>query len=277
MRYIPATKMSGTGNDFVMVDNREGLLGEEEKRAFVAEVCRRRVSVGADGAIFVERPTVPGHDFRMRYFNADGGEVEMCGNGIRCLAKYVWDRGLSGKETLEVETLAGIVRPARTGDLVRVDMGEPELEGRKVPVNLDGLVKDYPLSVLDREFRITCVSMGNPHAVIFVDRVDGFPVGTYGPVIERLDLFPRRTNVEFVEVAGRGHIRMRVWERGSGETMACGTGAAASAVAAHLNGHTARLVEVELLGGVLVIEWRQDNRVFMTGPAVDVFEGSVEV
>lgn len=267
------TKMHGTGNDFIVIDGRS--LELADLQGLSRKLCHRRFGVGADQIlIFGESATA---DFSMRIFNADGGEVEMCGNGIRCFAKYVWDHGMSGKDRLSVETLAGIIRPERFGDLVRVDMGEPAFDGRSIPVNLDGVVKDYPLSVLDREFRITCVSMGNPHAVIFVDKVDGFPVEVYGPVIERHELFPKRTNVEFIEVSGRERIRMRVWERGSGETLACGTGASAAVVAAHLNGHTGRTVEVELLGGVLVINWRDDNRVFMTGPAVEVFTGVVEV
>jgi diaminopimelate epimerase len=264
--------MHGTGNDFIMIDGRGRELAD--MRGLARKLCHRRFGVGADQILILGDSSEA--DFSMRIFNADGSEVEMCGNGIRCFAKYVWDRGLSDADPLTVETQAGIIRPARAGDLVRVDMGEPQLDGRKVPVNLDGFVKDYPLPVLDREFRMTCVSMGNPHAVIFVDRVDGFPVETYGPVIERHELFPRRTNVEFIEVIGRERLRMRVWERGAGETLACGTGACAAAVAAHLNGHAGRKVEVELLGGVLSINWREDNRVFMTGPAVEVFEGAVE-
>ncbi len=266
------TKMHGIGNDFILIDCRDmqlaGLPGLAKR------LCDRRFGIGADQILLLGESAAA--DFSMRIFNADGSEVEMCGNGIRCLAKYVWDRGLSDKETLRVETPGGIIQPERAGELVRVDMGEPVLEGRLIPVNLNGEVKGHPLQALDREFRITCVSMGNPHAVIFVDGVEGLDVERYGSVIERHELFPKRTNVEFIEVIGRDRIRMRVWERGAGETLACGTGACAAAVASHLNGHTGRRVSVELRGGVLHVEWREDNRVFMTGPAAEVFEGVVE-
>ncbi len=267
------TKMHGLGNDFILIDCRglqlSGMPGLAKR------LCDRRLGIGADQILLLGES--PAADFSMRIFNADGSEVEMCGNGIRCLAKYVWDRGLSDKEVLRVDTPAGIIRPERAGEMVRVDMGEPVLEGRLIPVNLRGEVRDHPLRVLDREFRITCVSMGNPHAVIFVDRVEGLDVAGYGSVIERHELFPKRTNVEFIEVLNGDSIRMRVWERGAGETLACGTGACAAAVASHLNGHTGRRVAVELRGGVLHIEWSKDNRVFMTGPAAEVFDGAVKV
>jgi diaminopimelate epimerase len=216
-------------------------------------------------------------DFKMLIFNADGSEVEMCGNGIRCFAKYIWDRRLSQKEILSIETAAGIIKTERAGQEVKVDMGEPVLDGRSIPVNLDGMAKDFPLKIEDKEFKITTVSMGNPHAVIFVEDVDSFGVGKYGPLIEKHELFPKRINVEFIQVLNRERIRMRVWERGSGETMACGTGASAAGVAANLNGLTGRKVNVLLDGGELLIEWKDDNHVYMTGPAVEVFEGSIKL
>jgi diaminopimelate epimerase len=217
-------------------------------------------------------------DFKMKIFNADGGEVEMCGNGIRCLAKYIWDRRLSKKDILNIETLAGIIKPERAGEQVRVDMGEPIFEPERIPVNIKSSppIIDYPLRIKDREFKITCVSMGNPHAVIFLDEdISKFPVHVYGPEIENHLLFPRRTNVEFVNVINKNKAVMRVWERGSGETPACGTGASATGVASILKGLTGRKITVQLPGGKLVIEWANNNCVYMTGPAVEVFEGTV--
>lgn len=271
------TKMHGLGNDFVLIDCRDkafsvqrSAFGELSKK-----LCHRRFGIGADQVLLLYPSTVA--DFKMMVFNADGSEVEMCGNGIRCLAKYIWDRGLSAKEILSVETAAGIIRPERAGQLVKVDMGQPVLEGRLIPVNIDGMVRDFPLKIEGKEFRITAVSMGNPHAVIFVDDVDGFDVKRYGPLIENHEFFPKRTNVEFIQVLDSERIRMRVWERGAGETMACGTGASAAVVAANLKGFTGRRVNVLLAGGELMIEWKEDNHVYMTGPAVDVFEGSIKL
>jgi diaminopimelate epimerase len=271
------TKMHGLGNDFIVIDCRDEAVSRE--LAPIGEIskrlCHRRFGIGADQVLLLYNSERA--DFGMRIFNADGSEVEMCGNGIRCFAKYIWDRGLSDKGVLDVETVAGIIRPERSGDLVRVDMGEPVLEGRQIPVSHDGQVKDFPLKILDREFKITCVSMGNPHAVIVVDDAAQFDVARYGPLIERDGFFPKRTNVEFIHVIDRGRIRMRVWERGAGETMACGTGASAAAVAANLKGLADRRVAVVLNGGELVIEWKEDNHVYMTGPAVEVFEGRVNL
>ena len=274
-RRILFTKMQGTGNDFVLLDAlSHDLSGFDFARAS-RRLLDRRFGVGAD-QLLVLLPASEKSRLRMRIFNADGSEVQMCGNGIRCLARYVWDRGLApGKERLEIETLAGIIVPEEKGELVRVDMGAPRLEGREVPVRVDGRVVDYPLEVEGRRFSVTCVSMGNPHAVIFVDKVAGFPVSLYGPRIENHPLFPERTNVEFIEVADKGRIRMRVWERGSGETLACGTGASASVVASVLKGLTSRSVEVELSGGRLDIEWAGNGHVYMTGPAEEVFQGEI--
>ena len=264
--------MHAIGNDFVLVDVREYPI--EDPSGFARRACDRRFGIGADQVLILDSSEKA--DLRMGIFNADGSEVEMCGNGIRAFAKYVWDRGLSDKDPLEVETLAGIIRPSRDGEMVRVDMGEPELDGRKIPVALDGQVVDHPLKIDDREFEITCVSMGNPHAVIYVDDVKGFPVERYGPVIERHGLFPNRINVEFVQKVSESEIRMRVWERGAGETLACGTGASASVVASIVKGLTSRSVIVHLPGGDLLIEWPEKGRVYMTGPAAEVFEGEIK-
>jgi diaminopimelate epimerase len=231
----------------------------------------------------------------MLIFNADGSEVEMCGNGIRCLAKYIWDRKLSGKNVLAIETLAGVIKPEKAGEMVKVDMGGPIFEPEKIPVKIQnsdirpqtpphpplvkggsrGGIVDYPLRIADKEFRITCVSMGNPHAVIVVDDVAKFPVTYYGPMIEAHAIFPRKSNVEFIEIISGKEIKMRVWERGAGETTACGTGACAAAVASNVKGLTDGNVTVHLRGGDLLIERASDNHVYMTGPAVEVFEGII--
>lgn len=267
------TKMHGLGNDFVLIDCRALRLRHLPELS--RRLCHRRFGIGADQLLLLDDSAQA--DFRMRIFNADGSEVEMCGNGIRCFAKYIWDRDLSRKSPLAVETLAGIIRPEKADGMVKVDMGVPVLEGRRIPVDLDGVIRDHPLQVADREFAITCVSMGNPHAVIFVEDVDALDVARYGPLIERHGLFPKRVNVEFIEVKDRGHLKMRVWERGSGETMACGTGASAAAVAANLNGLADRGVKVSLLGGDLLIGIGEDGRVSMTGPAVEVFDGRIDL
>ncbi len=281
------TKMHGLGNDFILIDclKDESGVRSLEFGELSKKLCRRRFGIGADQLLLLY--TSKSADFMMRIFNADGSEVEMCGNGIRCFAKYIWDKGLSDKRILEVETMAGIMRPEKADGLVRVDMGEPVFEPEKIPVRIQDRcascimhhaskpIIDYLLQIEDREFKITCVSMGNPHAVIIVDNVPEFPVAYYGPMIENHHLFPRRTNVEFVEVLNSSEIRMRVWERGAGETMACGTGAAASAVAAHLKGLAEKSVTVHLKGGDLYIEWAGDNHVYMTGPAEEVFTGAI--
>ncbi len=317
---IPFTKMHGLGNDFVLVDCRKhALSGFFHMASLASKLCNRRFGIGADQLLLL-CPSESA-DFRMEIYNADGSQVEMCGNGIRCLAKYIWDKGLSTEDMLQIETLAGTIRPGRAGELVRVDMGEPVLEPEKIPVNIkdsnessvtsnelktkdkdlslspdpllvtrDSLlvtdevtrysspVIDHPLQIRDREFRVTCVSMGNPHAVIFLDEdLSDFPVAVYGPEIENHPAFPKRTNVEFVNVKSRSELVMRVWERGSGETMACGTGASATGVAAMEKGLVDRKVTVNLLGGQLIIEWMENNRVYMTGPAVEVFEGKIEL
>lgn len=298
---IRFTKMHGLGNDFILIDCREepfsvaqGVIEDISKR-----LCDRRFGIGADQLLLL---CPSGNaDFRMRIFNADGSEVEMCGNGIRCLARYVWDKNLSQKSPLEIETLAGIIRPEKVDDGIRVDMGKPLFSPAKIPVALppdvdtrlpsnvhliphfqregfaDGVVFDYPLRVADRKFSITCVSMGNPHTVTYVDDVWSFPVSRYGPMIETHAMFPQRTNVEFAQVIHESAIKMRVWERGAGETLACGTGASATAVVSALKGFTGPRVTVHLLGGDLFIELGTDGHVYMTGPAVEVFEGQIDI
>ncbi len=283
-KTIPFVKMHGCGNDYIYVDCRERVV--EDPAALARRLSDRHFGVGADGLILIlpsERA-----DFRMRIFNADGSEAEMCGNGIRCFAKYLYDRRLIASEQTTIETGAGVLTvriQARDGvaRAVTVNMGTPRLERSEIPIEgPPGRAVDDELTIeLPHEgnitLRYTAVSMGNPHCVIFVEGLDDYPVATHGPLIENHRLFPNRTNVEFVEVLGRNELKMRVWERGSGETLACGTGASASLVAAALNGKTDRRATVHLLGGDLEIEWADDGCVYLTGPAEEVFEGVVEL
>ena len=270
---IRFTKMHGLGNDFIVLDCRKKDVPNIAR--VIKKVSDRRFGIGFDQALVLKASKKA--DYRMDIYNNDGTRVEMCGNGIRCLARYIWDRNLTRKARLSIETLAGIIRPEKSGRLVRVDMGEPVFSGALIPVAKDGLIKDYPLKVKGKVFKATCVSMGNPHCVIFVKDVDRFPVGQWGPLIEKDKFFPKKVNVEFIEVEGKGSIKMRVWERGSGETLACGTGASAAAVVAHLQGFTGSRCTVRLRGGDLLIEWARDNHVYMTGPAEEVFTGEFDI
>ena len=284
--------MHGLGNDFILIDciTQKFKVKSEELKVLSKKLCHRQFGIGADQLLLLYPSRTA--DFKMRIFNADGSEVEMCGNGIRCLARYIWSRRLSGKLTLNIETPAGIILPGEKGNMVRVDMDEPILEPEKIPVKTSSkfniqsskittpnskLLIDYPLRIEDREFKITCVSMGNPHAVIVVDNVMAFPVTYYGPLLEKHKIFPKRTNVEFIEILNPSEIKMRVWERGAGETMACGTGASAAAVASSLKGLSKKNVTVHLAGGDLLIEWAEDNHVYMTGPAEEVFTGQIDI
>jgi len=270
-------KMHGAGNDYVYVNGFEERVPEPEKLA--VEVSRPHFGIGSDGLILILPSEVA--DVRMRMFNADGSESEMCGNGIRCVAKYAWDHGIVDKKEIRAETLAGILtlqiftNDSGKAARVRVMMGKPRLVPRDIPMRQEGEgpVVSQELRILDRTFKITCVSMGNPHCVIFVPEVESFPVEKYGPPIENNPLFPNRTNVEFVEIISRSEVRQRTWERGSGETLACGTGACAVTVAGALNGLTERRIVNHLLGGDLELEWAEGDEVYMTGPAVQVFEG----
>ncbi len=265
--------MHGLGNDFVILDNRKGRIRNLKKLA--VKICERRFGIGADQLLVLRNSKKA--DFRMLIINADGSEVEMCGNGIRCLAKYIWDNNI-GSQKLAIETLAGIIYPEKSGSQIKVDMGEPLFDGNDIPIRIKGAVINHPLIIKGTTFRITCVSMGNPHTVILTGNADRAPVETVGPVIERHRLFPQRTNVEFIQILNRKNIKMRVWERGAGETLACGTGASAAAVASSLLGLTDRKVSIHLKGGKLLINWsKKDNRVYMTGPAVKVFDGFIEV
>ncbi len=272
------TKWQGCGNDFVLLDCRAQEPADYCELAI--KMCDRHYGIGADGIIAVLPSTLPDVPLRMRIFNTDGSEAEMCGNGIRCFARLAYEQGMVDSEEFKVETGAGVLVPhvvVENGQVqaVRVDMGEPILAGDDIPVTGfgSGRVISEPLTVAGQEFHMTCVSMGNPHCVIFVDDAEAFPIFELGPQFEHHGRFPRKTNTEFVEVKDRTHVRMRVWERGAAVTLACGTGACATTVAGVLNDKIDRKVEVQLDGGKLVVEWVANNHVFMTGPAEQVFAG----
>ena len=274
------TKMHGCGNDYVYVNLFEEQI-ENPAKVSIA-VSDRHFGIGSDGLITIGASEIA--DFRMRIYNADGSEAEMCGNGIRCVAKYVYDHKLTDKAEITVETGAGVKTLQLTVEddkvtLVRVDMGEPILTPDEIPVVADGdRVVDEPIVVDDKEWRMTCVSMGNPHAVVFVDDVAHFELEKYGPLFENHVRFPKRTNTEFVQIISRNEAIMRVWERGSAETWACGTGTCATVMACILNGLTENDVLVHLRGGDLRIVYdEKSNHVFMTGPATEVFEGEIQL
>ena len=266
-------KMHGLGNDFIVLDSRR--TGYVPQPAVAARLCHRRFGIGADQVLILLRSKKA--DYRMVILNADGGEVEMCGNGIRALALFLRRRRISRKSRFRIETLAGIIVPEVIGKQVRVDMGEPIFEPSRIPVALPEAPLNRPLEVDCNRFQVTAVSMGNPHCVIPVDQVDQVPLDQLGPKIEHHPWFPRRANVEFVQVLNRRHLKVRVWERGAGATLACGTGACASLVALVKLGLAERKATVSLPGGDLQIEWAKSNRVLMTGPAEMVFQGSVEI
>ena len=276
---INFVKMEGLGNDYIYIDAINQNI--ENRSELAVKLSDRHFGIGGDGIILICESKVA--DFRMQMFNNDGSEAEMCGNGIRCVGKFVYDEGLTDKKQVTIETLAGI----KVLDLniengkvksVKVDMGEPILEAKKIPVVSDEMpVKNLNLNSCDKDFKFTCVSMGNPHAVTFIEEpVDEFDVCKYGRVLEVDKVFPKKVNVEFINIIDRKKIKMRVWERGTGETLACGTGACAATVAGILNGYTDRKVTVELLGGYLEIEWNEeDNHVYMTGTATKIFKGEI--
>jgi diaminopimelate epimerase len=270
------TKMQGAGNDYVYVDGFAEPMPEDPAET-ARQVADRHFGVGGDGLILICPSEIA--DARMRMFNADGSEAEMCGNGIRCVAKYVHDHGICSKPELRIETGAGVldlelvVAQGRV-ERVRVDMGPPRLVAAEIPTTLSGEpVVDVPLKVAGHELSVSCVSMGNPHCVTFVGELSDHWVLEIGPLVECDPHFPQRINAEFVEVLSRDEVRMRVWERGSGETLACGTGACAVCVAGVLSGRTDRRIVAHLPGGDLELEWGPDDHVYMTGPAVEVFNG----
>ena len=272
------TKMEGLGNDYVYVNCFRETVDNPSEVA--KKVSDRHFGIGSDGLILIKPSGVA--DFRMDMYNADGSQAEMCGNGIRCVAKYVYDYGLTDKTSISIETLAGIkyldlqVTDGKVS-LITVNMGSPELIPDKIPVISDSKrVVDEPIEVDGTTYKMTCVSMGNPHCIVFVEDTASFPLETVGPLFENHERFPKRVNTEFIQLLDRKTVNMRVWERGSGETLACGTGACASAVACILNGLTEDEITLHLLGGDLIVRWDQeDNLVYMTGPARVVFDGEI--
>jgi diaminopimelate epimerase len=269
-------KMHGLGNDYIVIDNRNEKISDAEAVELAQRLCERRFSVGADGLLLVSNSSLA--DVRMRIFNADGSEAEMCGNGIRCFAKYCYENNITKKNELTVETLAGTKRAWLTVEdstvtSVMVDMGTPMLERSKIPMLGRGTCINEDLQANGEKYKATCLSVGNPHCVIFVDAIDDFPVKNIGSKIENHSAFPERTNVEFAQVLNKNELKLRVWERGVGETLACGTGACAAVVAGNLLKKIGNKVRVHLVGGDLEVEYAE--RMFLSGPAEKVFEGKL--
>lgn len=276
------TKMHGCGNDYIYVDGTKEILTPQEKPEVVRRLSDRHFGIGGDGVIFINPSREA--DFEMEMYNMDGSRAEMCGNGIRCVAKFVYDKGLTDKTSISVISCGKIkylTLSIENGKVstVRVNMGSPILKAKDIPVISDKeeVIGDE-IEVAGETYKMTCVSMGNPHAVVFVDEVAGLPLEKIGPLFENHVRFPKRVNTEFVKILDENTVEMRVWERGTGETLACGTGACATVVACVLNGLTKEQVTVKLLGGNLQIQWdRESNLVYMTGPATTVFEGEIEI
>lgn len=297
---IRFTKMHGCGNDYVYINGGKELIPQEKKSELARKVSDRHFGIGSDGLIFINPVDDPAVDFEMEMYNADGSRSEMCGNGIRCVAKYVYDHRLTNKKQLTIVSAGKNKYINLTVDAddkvtsVKVDMGAPILKAAEVPVSvsansncvLPGIpadaVIDYPINAAGRQWNMTCVSMGNPHAVVFLPDdmdLDSFDIEHIGPEFENHECFPNRTNTEFVKVDDRGNVHMRVWERGTGETLACGTGCCATTVACILNGHTDSTVNVHVLGGIVTCTWdgNPDSSVIMEGPATTVFEGVISI
>lgn len=282
------TKMQGCGNDYIYVNGFEEKISTDAKPELVRKLSDRHFGIGGDGVIFINPSDIA--DFEMEMYNADGSRSQMCGNGIRCVAKYVYDNKMTSSTSISIESAGKIKYIEMTTEndkvsKVRVNMGEPILKATDIPVVSDNeQVIDEEIEVNGSKYRMTCVSMGNPHAIVFVDDdtnlmdLKEFQIEKIGPYFENHKRFPERTNTEFVKIIDRNHVEMRVWERGTGETLACGTGCCATTVACIMNGLTDNSVTVKLLGGELLCEWdRENNLVYMTGPAVSVFEGYVEI
>ncbi len=280
------TKMHGCGNDYIYINGFTENVPVEKRPELARRLSDRHFGIGSDGLIFIN--SADGADFEMEMYNADGSRAEMCGNGIRCVAKYVYDKGLTDKTDISIVSAGAMKHLHLTVEdgkcsKVRVNMGKPELAAERIPVLRDegkavsGQMVHEPIMVDGREYHMTCVSMGNPHAVVFLEDVEQLAIETIGPLFENHSRFPKRINTEFVQVLDEHTVRMRVWERGSGETLACGTGACATVVACVLNGLTGCHVTVKLLGGELEIEWdREADLIYMTGPAETVFEGEID-
>lgn len=279
------SKWHGLGNDFVFLTYDEFKKYDLDAKELAIKMCDRNFGIGADGLIIIGPYNVSNNSFRLKIINSDGSEAEMCGNGTRCAAHFLYEENFSEDTTINLETLGGLIKTSLVfeGDSqnpkniksVTVDMGEPRLTRKEMhlPGNEDEKIMKFPLEILGNNYFITCVSMGNPHCVIFVDNVEEFPLETIGPLIENHEMFPAKTNVEFVEILSPDKIRLRVFERGAGVTKACGTGACAAVAAGFLNGYTLKNVEVKLDGGDLNISWQDDNHIIMSGPTKKVFEG----
>lgn len=280
MQELEFVKAQGTGNDFIIVDDLQGKLNNFDLASLATRMCNRNFGIGADGLILIMPSDIA--DYRMRIMNSDGSEAEMCGNGIRCFGRYLFDRGIAN-ELMTVETLAGIktVDVITNGSQVTgftVSMGVPHLNAKDIPVDgYDGKVISRPIDIEGSRFNITCVSMGNPHCVIFVDAVDAVPLEELGPKIETNAIFPKKINVEFAQVLNKDEVKVRVWERGAGITLACGTGACATVVAGVLNDKLDRQAIVRLPGGSLRIDWDETGELYMTGPAEEVFTGRFRI
>lgn len=273
------TKMHGLGNDFVFMTDLDGK--NKDYTELAKKLCHRQTGLGADGLIVVVTSEVA--DICMRIINGDGSEAEMCGNGIRCFAKYVYERGLVKKDSFTIETLGGIMQPTLTIEngkvqLVTVNMGKPIFPAKQIPMDMEAeKVLDYPLEVEGQTYAVSSVLMGVPHTEVFVDDVTKVPLTTLGPKIETHPIFPKKTNVNFVQVVDDSHIKVRTWERGAGATLACGTGSCGSAVVCYEKGLTGREVAVELYLGTLYIKYAEDGTVYMTGPAEEVYETEVAI
>ncbi|WP_108975903.1 diaminopimelate epimerase [Leptospira ryugenii] len=280
-KRLQFTKMEGIGNDYLYIDATKNdlRLSTEE----IQKLSDRNFGVGGDGVIFIRKSNVG--EFQMDMYNADGSSSEMCGNGIRCVGKYIYDHGLTKNQKPTIETGKGVLTLNLETDsqgkvqMVSVDMGEPILKPELIPLRWegDGPVVSQTLEVAGKQYQFTAVSMGNPHCIIYVDNAETFPVREIGPLIENHPLFPKRVNVEFVHLIGENHLYQRTWERGTGETLACGTGACAVMVASVLNHKTGRKVKIDLRGGQLEVEWKESGSVIMTGPAKEVFQGEIEL
>lgn len=268
-------KMQGTGNDFILFDCLHHQAFQNPTH-LARKLCNRHTGIGGDQMVVLSKSSK--HDFSMRIFNADGSEAEMCGNGLRCLARYVKDKKITSKREISVDTPAGPRTAKYMGKLIEVNMGEPVMKGKDIPVNLSGRIINRPLKTEVKDFRITCLSMGNPHCVTYHEDLQTLPVERLGGFLENHSIFPKRVNASFVNVMSRNEIHMRVWERGAGETLGCGTAACAAVVSSVLNGFTDRAVTVVLPGGKLEVEWStKDNHVRMRGPAEMIFKGEIEI
>ncbi len=277
------TKMTGLGNDYIYVDCTDGTKLKNIPE-LAQKLSERHFGIGADGLILIDKSDNNNADFKMRIFNSDGSEAEMCGNGIRCVAKFIHDNNLSNNAKLSIDTLAGIkkvkVIENEVGECneVIVDMGEPIFQDKNIPYDIyEPFNKDLDIDIEGEKMRFTVLSMGNPHAVTFVENLEKLQIELYGSIIENNPIFPNRTNVEFVQIIDKNNINVRIWERGVGETYACGTGACAAVVAGGLNGYTDANVIVSLPGGKLKIEWGKDNHIYMQGPATTIYEGKILV